>query len=868
MPFLRALTLVIAFSAPALAQRLPVTALPEHYDLAFDVNLGAARFEGRETIRVQLPAPTTRIVLHALDITFREATVGVEGNRQKAAVALDPKAQTATLTVPRAIPAGPAEIDIRFAGILNNQLRGFYLSRANGRSYGVSQLESTDARRAFPCFDEPALKATFAVTMTIDRRDTAISNGKVISDTPGPGPDRHTLKFDTSPKMSTYLVALAVGDFECLEGGADGVPIRVCTIAGKRALGKAALESAEFILHFYNGYYSIRYPFKKLDLLAVPDFAAGAMENTAAIFFRDTDLLVDPGTTSVPALKNVANVVAHEMAHQWFGDLVTMKWWDDLWLNEGFATWMETQPLAAWKPEWNMDVDEALSTGQALNLDSLKSTHPIHTNVLTPTEIDESFDAISYQKGAAVLRMAEGFVGRDAFRQGVNTYLEQHAYGNATSEDFWTAIAKASGKPVDSVLRTFVNTAGVPLLTVSASCRDQTSWSMRVQQERFFLNAAPSSSAAPGDWAIPICLKTPGPQAGACSLLQRPEETMGVSDAACPAWLFANAGAKGYYRTAYSPELLRGLATHVETALTPAERVSLASDAWALVRAGRQRAADFLTLASGFGSEQTAGVLSEITSGLSFIHDYLAPPAARADYEAFIRTLLGPQVRNLGLSAAPGESDERRELRAVVVDTLASVGNDEQLMRQATMLTTDALAGRATLDATAGDAIVSAAARRGDRALWDALAAAADRATAPEEQYRYLYALADFEDPALVQRGLEHALSPGFRSQNMGRYLARFLSNPAVHSSAWSFVKQHWTELEPKMSVAFADVRIVQALGSFCDPRDRDDIKSFLASHKLGSAARTVDQAIERIDNCIAIREAHKDDLAEWLRRR
>ncbi len=491
--------------ARAFAERLPTTVTPEHYSLAFDVDLARARFEGAETIRVTLTEPGTRIVLHAVEITFHDVTITAGGRSQKAKVALDRANQTAILTVSTPIPAGTADINIRYTGILNNELRGLYLSRANGRSYAVSQLESTDARRMFPSFDEPVYKATFDLSATIDRRDTAISNGRLLSDTPGPGTAKHTLKFATSPKMSSYLVALAVGDFTCLEGAADGIPLRVCATPDRKALGAFALESAEYVLHYYNTYYAIKYPFEKLDMVAVPDFAAGAMENTAAIFYRDTDLLVDSSHASVAALKNVASTVAHEMAHQWFGDLVTMRWWDDLWLNEGFATWMESRPLAVWKPEWHMDVDQALDTQRALNLDSLKSTHPIHSPVETPAEIDESFDLIAYEKGAAVVRMIENYVGTQTFRTGVNAYLAAHAYGNATSVDFAAAIAAASGKPVDAILPTFVNQPGVPLVGVSAfRCEDnQTITRATFGQERFLLDAI-ARSQPPAAWlAVP-----------------------------------------------------------------------------------------------------------------------------------------------------------------------------------------------------------------------------------------------------------------------------------------------------------------------------------------------------------------------------
>src|SRR5712691_8234217 len=506
------LTAALLIALPASAQRLPANVTPDHYDLAFVVDLGRERFEGTETIRVQVAEPTPRVVVHALDIQFRQVTIGDGASAQTATVTLDEKNQTATLTVPTPLAKGPAELHIRYAGTLNSQLRGFYISKTKLRKYAVTQFESTDARRAFPCFDEPAFKATFAVTLTIDRGDTAISNGKVVADTSGPSITQHTIKFATSPKMSAYLVAMAVGDFKCLDGATDGVPIRICATPDKKDLGRIALEAAQQILQFYNGYYAIKYPFGKLDVVAVPDFAAGAMENTAAIFYRETDLLADAKTASVDTRKKIAAVLAHEMAHQWFGDLVTMRWWDDIWLNEGFATWMANKPLAAAHPEWNIPVDEALENQKALNIDSLMATRPIHVDVRTPEQIEELFDAITYEKGASVMRMVESYVGTETFRKGVNAYVQAHAYGNATSEDFSKALSASSGKPVERILPTFVNLPGVPLVNVSLACADGGT-AITVHQERFFIDGAHTE---PGHWQMPVCVKTPGKSQPTC----------------------------------------------------------------------------------------------------------------------------------------------------------------------------------------------------------------------------------------------------------------------------------------------------------------------------------------------------------------
>jgi len=875
------LAATLAGAVPSAAQQLPVAVRPEHYDLTFAVDLQHERFEGSETIHVQTSEPTTRVVLNAVELQLRDVTIGAGAAAQKAAVTLDPDRQTATLTVANAIPKGPADIRMRFSGTLNDQLRGLYLSKANNRKYAVTQFESTDARRAFPCFDEPPFKATFAVTVTLDQRDIAISNGKVVSDMPGPGAGRHTMKFATSPKMSSYLVALAIGDFQCLSGSAENVPIRICATPDKRELGQIALTEAQRILRFYDSYYAIKYPFGKLDIVAVPDFAAGAMENTAAIFFREADLLADSSSASVETRKRVAGVLAHEMAHQWFGDLVTMQWWDDVWLNEGFATWMANKPLAAAHSDWNIDVDEAMETQHALDLDSLSATHPIHADVQTPAEIDEFFDSITYEKGASVLRMVERYVGADTFRRGVNAYLEAHAYGNATSEDFWKALSGASGKPVERILPTFVNLSGFPLLDVSLGCTGNRT-TINVEQQRFTLAdgaGGPGGSSRSGGssgsrglggrddgerWQVPVCLKTPGRGAAACEILGETANTIALENVCAP-WVFVNAGGRGYFRTAYSSDILRAIAPRVDAELTAPERLSLIGDEWALVRAGRHSAADYLTLVAGYGHEHSSGVLEEISSRLRFIHEYLATEATRPKLEAFLRSVFAPIATDVGLHSAAGDSDDRRALRAEVLSLLGTLAEDRDVIAAARAAVERLLAGGAPLEPTLAGALVRTAAMHGDAKLFDAMTSASERAGSPEERYRYLNALADFRDPPLVDRALQHALSPSMRSQDLALYLDGFFRNPAARPRAWSFLGAHWKELEPKLTVVGSDTRIVSAFGRFCDAQSRDAVKAFITAHPLPAAARTLDQTVERIDRCITLRERQTPAISDFL---
>jgi aminopeptidase N len=859
-----ALSLYAAAVPPALAQRLPAGVSPEHYDLTFSVDLAAARFSGETGIDVRVARPTSKIRLHALELDITHAAISAGGRTESAKVTLNAEDQTATLTVPRDIPAGPARIEIAYRAPLNDKLRGLYLSRSGNRSYAVTQFESTDARRAFPCFDEPALKATFAVTVSANRGDTVIANGRMLSDTPGPSAAQHTMKFSTTAKMSSYLVALAVGDFQCLEGAADAVPIRICATPDKRDLGHIALDSAQKILSYLNKYNTIKYPFGKLDVVAVPDFAAGAMENTAAIFYRETDLLADSSTASLATRKNIVSILSHEMSHMWFGDLVTMQWWDDVWLNESFATWMAARPAKTLYPEWHMEVSEALENQTALSLDSLKATHPIHVTVDTPAEIESVFDPISYEKGASVLRMVESYVGEDAFRAGVNAYIGKHAYSNATAEDFFQALTDASGKPVDRVMGAFVLQAGVPEVDVTTACANGRT-SLTLTQRRLSLDSA--SSDGRERWQIPVCLRTAGADRSSCLLLTEPTATMPVGDGCAP-WVFANAGGRGYYRSVYTPDAIKAIAPDVETALSAPERLSLVSDEWALARAGRHTVASYLDLVSGFGHESMAQVLGVVTDRLGFIDEYLTTPSNRERFRSFVRSVLQPAYKQTGFDRGADDSEDRRSLRNVIVGALGGIAQDADVVasaRSAVAEALEALPGAKPLDPILAGTLVHIAAEHGDAAMFDALARAAEHAVSPEEHYRYLYALPSFTDPGLVKRALDLSVSPTLRSQDTALYLASFFGNGAAREPAWTFIKAHWAELEPKVTIALGDITLAGSLSAFCSVDARDDIKRFFTSHPLPTGGRALQQTFERIESCAAMRQRQQPSLNEWL---
>ncbi len=857
---------VVLSSLLSFAQRLPELARPVNYQLTFTPDFEKNIFAGQETISIQVLKPTAEIVLNAVEIDFLSASITSAGGTQEAKVTLDKDKQMATLAVAKALATGPATIQIQFNGLLNDQLRGFYLGKdEQGRKYAVTQFEATDARRAFPSFDEPAYKATFDVTVIADQQHVAISNAKVLSDKPGPAPGKHTVKFATSARMSSYLVAIAVGQFEALEGEVDGIPIRVWGTPGKKQLGGFALESAKFIMHYYNQYFGIKYPFEKLDLIGLPDFAAGAMENTGCITFREVILLIDEKNASIRLKRGVADVLSHEMAHMWFGDLVTMQWWDDIWLNEGFATWMSPKPVAAWKPEWHVELDTVRDTITAQGVDSLQHTRPIQQAAETPAQIQELFDGIAYGKTAAVLRMLEAYIGPESFRAGVNQYLKQHAYGNATATDFWTTLAKVSGKPVDRVMAAFVQQAGMPFVAVRAECKGGAT-QVTLRQQRYFVDRELFNREESKElWRVPVCLKEGG-AAGAgktCRLLTKKEARFHLRG--CGNWTLANAGAEGFYGSGYEAANVRAIAADLEKGLTPAERIMLLGDVWASVRVGRQPVTDYLALAEGLQNETSRPVMSELLSQLENIGHYLTSDHDQPQYAAWVRQLLAPSIRRLGFEPKPGESEEDKQLRSRVLQVAGGTGQDPEVLAWARKWTDRALASDGALDNTVADTAFSLAARDGDSALYDRLIEKQKQGKTPEDFYVYLGALNSFRDPKLMERNLKRALSPEVRSQDAVGVISDIMDLPAGSTLAWDFMKSHWDEIA-KISGGFAGAAgLVNAASAFCSAEQGEQVREFFTAHKVPTAERGLQQSLERIHNCADLKSQQGPRLAQWL---
>ncbi len=762
---------------------------------------------------------------------------------QTGIVTYDEEKQQATFTFPQPLPAGKATLTIAYTGILNDKLRGFYLSKTAKRNYAVTQFESTDARRAFPSFDEPALKATFDLALTVNKGDTVIANGNMLSDKPEAN-GMHTQTFARTQRMSTYLLAFQVGDWACTSGQADGIPIRVCATPDKLSLTPFALKAAEHFLHYYDSYFGVKYAMPKLDLIGIPDFEAGAMENWGCITYRETALLVDEKTAPFAATKEVASVVAHEMAHQWFGDLVTMQWWDNLWLNEGFATWMADKAVGEWQPTWGLREDSALELNSTLNLDAAPQTRAIRSKADTPDEINEQFDGISYGKAGAVIGMVEHYVGERDFQKGVHAYMEAHKFGNATAEDFWGAQTQASKKPVDTIMESFVAQPGEPLLSTTFSNGQYTT-----TQSRFYLS--PQAGAPSQTWTLPVCVR-----GGACQVIS------GTGAVKAPAaGAFLNADSKGYYRTSYDEASLKALLADAPQLKAP-ERILLVGDRYALLRSGQGTVGSYLDLVAALKGDGNAQVLNQSLSGYRSIRDRVATGQQTGQLQAWVRQQFGPVYAALG-PAKPGESLEAAERRATLFNLLGGA-DDPAVVSEAKGIATKRLAGDTSTEPGLARAAVNVAADHGDVTMYDQLQHVAETSGNPTEQTEALFTLGAFTDKALVQRTLDYSVSGKVRNQDSWILQSMLLQDPDTRQQAWEYIKANWAKVSAGFTTSSGG-RIVSATGSFCTAADRADVAQFFASHPVPSSERALRDALQSIDTCTQFRAAQQPGLQSWL---
>lgn len=852
--------------------RLTKSVRPSRYEIELNLDLDEWASTGRERIALHLDEPAQEIVLHALELDISSARV--DSDLAMRGVSYGEESQTATLRFDRQVSAGPHTLEIEWRGPIREALRGLYRSTHGGERYAATQFEATDARRAFPCFDEPEFKARFVIELVHDASLTPISNGAIERMEPLPG-GRARTRFAETPPISTYLVFFTVGPYEATDPSATptGTPVRVWLPSGLAHQGTYARDAHVRSLAWLESYTSIPYPYGKLDGIGIPDFEAGAMENPGAITYRTTLLAADPATAATAAYKRIYSVVSHELTHMWWGDLVTMAWWNDLWLNESFASHVGEKATDVLNPEWGYRRDIVSQATSAFNLDQLVSTHPISMEVRNADQASERFDAITYQKGMAVLRMIESFIGDDVFREGVRIYLKRHAEANATADDFWRALDEASKQDVSRIANAWILEPGHPLVTLALSPTlvegpgvgargDEIQLELR--QTRFF--ADPDVAPTDQRWLVPLVLKygtTDGTQEER-TLFQGDRTTVRLPGAR---WVYPNAGGRGFYRYALDDRALSALAPHVAD-LDPEERLMLIDNQWALTRAGKASLPQLFELLAGLRGEQDRAVLAAVSDPIGWLSTHAVPDELRARFERFVADFFQPALDDLGWELRPTDSLDEKEKRALVLSILGRTAALPAVRQEAPRRIAGHLDGSQPLDPDIASALAGVAAAAGDRVLYERyltrMREAAD--SDPQEEARFRNALVAFEDPVLVRRTAEACFGEVIRTQDRGLMVFAQLGSRHARRIAWPIVREHW-----ETGVATLDRggkhRIINALGQLT-PRDLEaQAATWLREKESPDSAETTAQTLERLRLNAAAAERLATELPEALSR-
>ena len=818
--------------------RLPIYIRPLRYDLLIHPNIGEFTFKGEETIELLVEKATNQITLHSVEMEI-ECLAAKK-------ITYDEDSETVRLTLREPLKIGKYKLKLKFSGILSDKLKGFYRSRyeVNGQEkyLATTQFEATDARRAFPCFDEPSHKAVFDVTIIVPPGMTAISN-TIESSISEHESGYRVVKFAPTPKMSTYLLAFIVGDFEFIEGKTKrGVAVRVFTTPGKKHQAKFALETTIRCLEFYEDFFNIPYPLPVMDLIAVPDFSAGAMENWGAVTYRETAILVDSDHSAAAHIQRVAIVIAHELAHQWFGNLVTMEWWTHLWLNEGFASYMEYLAVDNLFPEWDIWTQFVyLDLGSAMSLDSLENTHPIEVPINHPREITEIFDTVSYSKGASVIRMIADYLGQDNFRKGLESYLKTHKYGNAKTEDLWKALEKVSKKPVGRIMKNWTSKPGYPVIQVEGS---------KLIQSRFFSSkVSKEASKDKTVWMIPLSLTRENGVKN--QLLIDKKTTTAKFDG--DGWIKLNEHQTTMVRVQYSAELLKRLEKGVES-LGAADRLGIISDAFSLARSGEGSAAEALEVLKGYKNEQDYTVWLEIASRLKELENLISDENFSAEFRVFAKDLFSSIAAKVGWQKVKGEKHTTVMLRALALNSFGGFG-DEAVIKQAKKLFAALVKGE-TIEPDLRSVVYNLTAENGDLKEHAALLKLYKSAHLQEEKQRISRALSSFRQIELLEKTLDFSLTKDVRSQDSATFIGLTAMNPHGKKLAWEFIKKNWQEIFKRYQGEFMLARLIQTSSGLTSSKDAKDIKNFFAKHPTPEAAKSIAQTLEAI---------YSND--EWLKR-
>ena len=813
--------------------------IPINYELTFEPDLKKFTFDGTESISVDCKKPINTITMNCAELKIKSCQVKSAGKIIKSTPKTNEKNEELQIRLGEKIK-GKVTINLEFQGILNDRLLGFYRSqyKQGGKTkyLATTQFEAADARRAFPCWDEPEAKASFEISIIADNKLTAISNMPIKSKKKVGS--KTIYKFGKTPVVSTYLIYLGVGDFEYLTGKIGKTQIRVVTTKGNKSKGKFSLELGKKLLASYEKYFGIKFPLPKLDLIAIPDFAAGAMENWGAITFRETILLYDPKTSSTKTKQYIAEVISHEIAHMWFGNLVTMKWWNDLWLNESFATFMATKFVDKFYPEWdlwNQFVEDAMNN--AMGLDSLKTTHPIDVKVNSPVEIREIFDAISYDKGGCVLRMLEHYVGEPNFRKGLKRYLSDFKYKNAEGQDLWNAIGKASKMPVTSMINTWLKQPGFPLVEIK-----QDGNILKLKQKRYLLE--PDKKFGKGLWSIPLSLGLENE----ISKKLFSKKSMSVKLPKNTIGFVANYGRKGFYRVKYDEGILLDLKMLVDEKRIPAiDRWAIQNDLFSFCVLGDEQVRNYLDFSDAYFDEDSYLVSVNVAHNLASLYFRTFNEKFTEEIRDYAINYFRKILFNIGWD--PRKSDKHTDalLRVFVISTLGKM-NDEEVTEEALRRYKKFLKSPNSLSPDLVEPICSIAAWNGNAKTYAELKKLYNNAKTMEEKLRFLGAMSGFQDKKLLLKSLDFSQTSEVRSQNMRVPIMKVAANPYGDKVLWSWLKKNWKKLNKKVGHGNPLFnRIVASISSVADDSMEKEIKQFFKKNPTPGTERTQTQTLERI---------------------
>ncbi|XP_065204274.1 puromycin-sensitive aminopeptidase-like [Planococcus citri] len=856
-------------------ERLPTTVKPTVYDLFLKPDLKTFRFEGKETVFVQIVQPTDKIILNCVDLNISQAQLKLtpSGEILPAECSICAEEETLKLTFPKDLPVGDAELSIAFVGELNTLMKGFYRSKYTAvagkedKYCAVTQFEATDARRCFPCWDEPAIKARFDITLAVDADKLALSNMPVESEKVNDGVK--VVKFQRTPIMSTYLVAMVVGDFDYVEDKtSDGILVRVYTPPGKKEQGRFALHCATKVLPYYKEYFNIAYPLPKMDLIAIAEFSAGAMENWGLVTYRETYLLVDESNTSAATKQHVAIVVGHELAHQWFGNLVTMEWWTDLWLNEGYASFVEYLCVAYLFPEydiWTQFVTDMHC--RALELDALKNSHPIEIPVGHPSEVDEIFDEISYDKGGSVIRMLHRYIGDNDFRKGMNLYLTRHQYGNTHTLDLWTALEEASSKPIKKVMPTWTQQKGYPVITIESSVQEANNVrTLIVRQSKFSIDL--DSKDDQTSWLVPITFsKQSNPKEDCFStVLEGRQCKISIPNVSPNEWIKVNPGTVGFYRTNYTADMLKVLIPSIaDKTLPPLDRLGILDDLFALVIAGQSDAVQVLELMLAMIEEENYTVWTNMATCLERFYSLLSNTDFNRLYDLYGLKLVKPISKKLGVDAKPGESHLVTLLRSLILNRLVKFG-DEEFLHLAKERFAEHYSSRKTIPADLRTVIYKGVIAAEGKPAFDSLIDMYKKTDLQEEKERILRSFSSITDPSVVDEALKFAQSDDVTSASTVTALTSISASKVGRDKSWQFVKENWPSLSSKYAGGFLITRIVKhTTENFASEERAKEVEEFFADKDRSGIERTISQCLETIRNSARWLKKDGDSIKAYL---